>query len=134
MRRRRPRAPIVESKRLAVIEEMADDIYSVQFVLQSLGFKTRSFSPRSSIAELMNFNPDLIIVDMMISGGRGYRVIRQLRRAGNLARVPILAIGAAAMEGSAEEVLDAGGQDVLIKPYTMAELKEKLDRFVPKTE
>ena len=134
MRRRRPRAPIVESKRLAVIEEMADDIYSVQFVLQSLGFRTRSFSPRSSIAELMDFNPDLIIVDMMISGGRGYRVIRQLRRAGNLARVPILAIGAAAMEGSAEEVLDAGGQDVLIKPYTMAELKEKLDRFVPKTD
>ena len=134
MRRRRPRAPIVESKRLAVIEEMADDIYSVQFVLQSLGFSTRSFSPRSSIAELMNFNPDLIIVDMMISGGRGYRVIRQLRRAGNLVRVPILAIGAAAMEGSAEEVLDAGGQDVLIKPYTMAELKEKLDRFVPKTD
>ena len=134
MRRRRPRAPIVESKRLAVIEEMADDIYSVQFVLQSLGFRTRSFSPRSSIAELMNFNPDLIIVDMMISGGRGYRVIRQLRRAGNLARVPILAIGAAAMEGSAEEVLDAGVQDVLIKPYTMAELKEKLDRFVPKTD
>ena len=134
MRRRRPRAPTADSKRLAVIEEIADDIYSVQFVLQSLGFQTRSLSPQSSIAELMDFNPDLIIVDMMISRGGGYRVIRQIRRAGILARVPILAIAAAAMEGSAEEILAAGGQDVLTKPYNMAELKEKLDRFVPKTK
>ena len=134
MRRRRPRAPTPDSKRLAVIEEIADDIYSVQFVLQSLGFQTRSLSPQSSIAELMDFNPDLIIVDMMISRGGGYRVIRQIRRAGILARVPILAIAAAAMEGSAEEILAAGGQDVLTKPYNMAELKEKLDRFVPKTK
>ncbi len=134
MRRRRARGPTPDSKRLAVIEEIADDIYSVQFVLQSLGFRTRSFSPRSSIADLMAFDPELIIVDMMISGGGGYRVIRQIRRAGNLARVPILAIAAAAMEGSAEEILAAGGQDVLTKPYNMAELKEKLGRFVPKTK
>ena len=133
MRRRRPRAPSPEWKRLAVIEEIADDIYSVQFVLQSLGFRTQSFSPQSSLAELVDFDPELIVVDMMISGGGGFRVIRQIRRAGILARVPILAIGAAAMEGSVKEILAAGGQDVLTKPYSMAELKEKLDRFVPKT-
>ena len=132
MRRRRPLAPNAESKRLAVIEETTDDIYSIQFVLQSLGFRTRSFSPRSSMADLMGFGPDLIIVDMMISGGGGYRAIRQIRRAENLDRVPILAIGAAAMEGSPEEILAAGAQEVVIKPYRMTELREKLDRIVPK--
>lgn len=134
MRRRRPRAPTAESKRLAVVEEKTDDIYSIQFVLQSLGFRTQSFSPRSSLADLMGFRPDLIIVDMMISGGGGYRVIRQIRRAGNLDRVPILAIGAAAMEGSSEEILAVGGQEVVIKPYSMTELREKLDRLVPKAK
>lgn len=134
MRRRRPRAPTAESKRLAVIEETTEDIYSIQFVLQSLGFRTRSFSPRSSMADLMGFGPELIIVDMMIAGGGGYRVIRQIRRAGNLDRVPILAIGAAAMEGSPEEILAAGGQEVVIKPYSMTELREKLDRLVPKAK
>lgn len=132
MRRRRPPAPTAESKRLAVIEETVDDIYSIQFVLQSLGFRTRSFSGRSSMAELMDFDPHLIVVDMMISGGGGYRVIRQIRRVGDLARVPILAIAAAAMEGSAEEILAAGGQAVVTKPYSMVELREKLDRFLPK--
>ena len=134
MRRRRPRAPTAESKRLAVVEETTDDIYSIQFVLQSLGFRTQSFSPRSSMADLMGFGPDLIIVDMMISGGGGYRAIRQIRRAGNLDRVPILAIGAAAMEGSPEEILAAGGQEVVVKPYNMTELREKLDRLVPKAK
>ena len=134
MRGRRAPVPTAESKRLAVIEEKTDDIYSVQFVLQSLGFRTRSFTPQSSIAELVGFEPELIVVDMMISGGGGFRVIRQIRRAGKLAQVPILAIAAAAMEGSAEEILAAGGQDVLTKPYSMAELRGKLDQFVPQTE
>ena len=84
------------------------------------------------MAELMDFNPHLIVVDMMIAGGGGYRVIRQIRRAGNLARVPIVAIAAAAMEGSPEEILAAGGQAVVTKPYSMVELREKLDHFLPK--
>ena len=116
MRRRRQPAPVAVSKRLAVIEEMTDDIYSIQFVLQILGFRTRSFSPQSSIADLMAFDPDLVVVDMMIPGRGGIRAIRQIRRTGNLAQVPILAIAAAAMEGTAEEILAAGGQEVLTKP------------------
>ena len=132
MRRRRPPVPAAELRRLAVIEERTDDIYSIQFVLQSLGFRTQSFSPRSSIADLLKFEPELIVVDMMIAGGGGYRAIRQIRRAEKLAQVPILAIAAAAMEGSAEEILAAGGQEVLTKPYSMLDLRERLDRFLPK--
>ena len=59
-------------------------------------------------------------------------MIRQIRRAGNLDRVPILAIAAAAMEGSPAEILAAGGQAVVTKPYSMVELREELDRFLQK--
>ncbi len=116
-------------RRVAVIEEMADNIYSVQFVLQSLGFTVRSFSYRTDyVTPLQEFSPDLIIVDMMIPGGAGYTVIRKLQ-AGPLREVPVLAITAEAMEGDEQDVYSAGGQDVLSKPYTIAQLREKLAKW-----
>ncbi len=113
--------------RIGVVEEVADNIYSIKFILQSLGHDVGSFSVGRStyLDELSDFNPGLIIVDMMIPHRGGYRVIRGVRSSG-LSKVPVLAITADAMEGSQEDVLRAGAHDILAKPYAVADLQEKL--------
>ena len=116
-----------QDQRIAVIEEIADDIYSVKFILQSLGYDVRSFSSTTSFLPLVaEFRPALIIVDMMIPDGGGYEAIRGIR-AGSTQEVPILAITAEAMEGKVEDVYQAGVQEVLDKPYTVSELQERLE-------
>ena len=117
-------------KRIAVIEEVADNIYSMKFILQSIGYEVASFSSHDSYQlSLEDFLPDLIIVDMMIAGGAGFGVIRQLHKS-SLKKVPILAITAGAMEGKEEDVYEAGGQDALSKPYTVKNLKKKLKKWL----
>ena len=116
-----------QDQRIAVIEEIADDIYSVKFILQSLGYDVRSFSSTILFLPLVTeFRPALIIVDMMIPDGGGYEAIRGVRTS-SLQGVPILAITAEAMEGEVEDVYQAGGQEILRKPYTVSELQEKLE-------
>ena len=116
-----------QDQRIAVIEEIVDDIYSVKFILQSLGYDVRSFSSTTSFLPLVaEFRPALIIVDMMIPDGGGYEAIRGIR-AGSTQEVPILAITAEAMEGKVEDVYQAGVQEVLDKPYTVSELQERLE-------
>ena len=112
--------------RIAVIEETADNIYSIKFVLQSLGYEVLSFSAASRyLQRLRQFRPQLVIVDMMIPGDGGYRVIEGLRS--HVSRkLPVLAITAAAMKGGEEEVLEAGASVTLAKPYAVAELQKKL--------
>ncbi|MDA2930013.1 response regulator [Acidobacteria bacterium AH-259-O06] len=117
-------------KQIAVIEEMVDNIYSIRFVLQSLGYNVRSFSSRGSYqSSLIEFAPNLIIIDMMIPDGEAYRVILSIRGS-DLKKVPILAITAEAMEGKEEDVYEAGGQDVLSKPYTVTDLQKKLKKWL----
>ena len=115
--------------RIAVIEETADNIYSIKFVLQSLGYEVLSFSAASRyLQRLRQFSPQLVIVDMMIPGDGGYRVIEELRS--HVSRkLPVLAITAAAMQGGEEEVLEAGASDILAKPYAVAELQKKLKKL-----
>ncbi len=117
-------------KKIAVIEEVADNIYSVKFILQSIGYEVASFSSHDSYeSSLKEFLPDLIIIDMMIAGGAGYGVIGQLRKS-SLKKIPILAITAEAMEGEEEDVYKAGGKDILSKPYTVKNLKKKLKKWL----
>lgn len=66
--------------RVAVVEEIADNIYSLKSVLQSLGYKVLSFAAFSSYLEpLLQFKPQIVIVDMMLPADGGYRVIRSIR-------------------------------------------------------
>ena len=117
-------------KKIAVIEEVADNIYSIKFVLQSIGYEVVSFSSHDSYeSSLKEFLPDLIIVDMMIAGGAGYGVIGQVRKS-SLKKIPILAITAEAMEGEEEDVYKAGGKDILSKPYSVKNLKKKLKKLL----
>ncbi len=119
-----------QEKKIAVIEEVADNIYSIKFILQSIGYEVTSVSSRDSYQPMLKeFLPDLIIIDMMIAGGGGYHAIRQLGQS-SLKKVPILAITAEAMEGKEEDVYQAGGQDTLCKPYTVKDLKKKLKKWL----
>ena len=116
--------------KIAVIEEVADNIYSIKFILQSIGYEVASFSFHDSYQiSVKEFLPNLIIVDMMIVGGAGFAVISELHK-GSLKKVPILAITAEAMEGKEEDVYKAGGQDALCKPYTVKDLKKKLKKWL----
>ncbi len=119
-----------EGPPIAVIEEVADHIYSIKFILQSLGYSVRSFGVDERYEDsLTNFGPRLIVVDMMIPDGKAFRAIRGVRQS-PLKSVPVLAITADAMEGDEQAVYDSGGQDVLSKPYSVAELQEKLGKLV----
>lgn len=135
MRKSRKKRKGHESK-IAVIEETADNIYSIKFILQSLGYPVESYSIREPLAEQLEaFEPRLIIVDMMIPSGGGYGVIRSLRtKGGRLSKIPILAITADAMEGKEKDVREAGGDDILAKPYNVADLQQKLKHWLGEDE
>ncbi len=120
--------------RIAVIEETADNIYSIKFILQSLGYDVSSFSAESPFLQALEaFTPRLVVVDMMIPNRVAFRAIREVKSSRSQ-DVPVLAITADAMEGNEEEVFAAGGQDILAKPYSVAELQEKLKQWLPAEE
>jgi len=119
-----------ENLKIAVIEEIADDIYSIKFILQSIGYDVESFSSQESYQEaLVECAPQLVIIDMMISDGQAYQVMKELGQS-RLKKVPILAITAEAMEGEEQDVYQAGGQDVLSKPYEVSDLRKKIKKWI----
>jgi CheY-like chemotaxis protein len=115
---------------IAVVEELPDNIYSIRFILQSLGYRVDSVSSQKEYLEdLERLSPDLIIVDMLIPAGGGLDVITRLKNS-RLQNVSAVAITADAVAIEEQELLAAGFDDVLTKPYTVTELQKKLQNHL----
>ena len=67
--------------------------------------------------------PDLILLDLMLPGMNGLEVCRTIRRTSN---VPIIMVTARAAELEKVVGLEAGADDYLTKPFSIAELRARI--------
>ena len=68
-------------------------------------------------------NPDLVILDLGLPGGDGLDVTRRLRE---WSAVPIIVVSARLRDDDKVSALDAGADDYLTKPFSVAELLARL--------
>ena len=69
--------------------------------------------------------PDLLIIDRMLPGLDGVAVVKALRDGGHL--MPVLFLTALGAVEDRVSGLDAGGDDYLVKPFSFAELKARIN-------
>jgi DNA-binding response OmpR family regulator len=72
--------------------------------------------------------PDLAIVDLMLPGMDGWRVIETLRAEG--VAIPVIVVSARGSEQDKVHALGIGGDDYLAKPFGMAELVARVEAAI----
>ena len=90
-----------------------------------------------AVAASSYFCFDVILMDLQLGAEDGLACTNRIREIDKMKgrHTPIIAVTAHAMSGDKEKCLEAGMDDYLSKPFTMAELKEKLARWLQsKTE
>lgn len=70
--------------------------------------------------------PDVIILDWMLPHVSGIEVCRQLKSAGETARIPVIMLSARSEEIDKVRGLETGADDYVTKPYSVAELLARL--------
>ena len=77
--------------------------------------------------EVARSRPDLILLDWMLPGRTGYEFARQLKRDKTTREIPIIMLTARAAEQDKVRGLDAGADDYVTKPFSMAELASRVN-------
>ena len=72
---------------------------------------------------------DLVLMDCQLPGVDGYEATARLRWSFSPEELPIVALTAFALPGDREKCIEAGMNDYLAKPFTIAELETVLDRW-----
>ena len=80
---------------------------------------------RDAVAQAINEDYDVIILDRMLPSMDGLAVIKSIRAAGR--QVPVLFLTALGGVDDRVEGLDAGGDDYLVKPFAFSELLARVN-------
>ncbi len=76
--------------------------------------------------------PDLILLDLVMSGQDGFTTCRQLRTDPTTSHIPILALSAWSEPHVKARILAAGANAFLEKPFSTAELEERIEDLLQK--
>ena len=100
-------------------------------LLEPLGFEVREAADGREVLELwQQWAPDLIWMDMRMPVMDGVEATRRIKASGNGQGTRIIALTASSFEEDRAEVLAAGCDDFLRKPFDEAELFELMHRHL----
>jgi DNA-binding response OmpR family regulator len=115
--------------RVLVVEDNADLAFAVTTALESEGFDVAvAGTGPDGVERARERDADLIILDLMLPGFDGYRVIRTLR--GDGIETPILVLTARGEEADKVKGLRIGADDYVTKPFGAMELLARVDALL----
>jgi len=82
---------------------------------------------REALKKIRETRPDLVLLDIQMPEMDGYAVLREIRNDPALQGLRVVALTAYAMQGDRERALEAGFDDYLTKPVSVANLKAQLN-------
>jgi two-component system KDP operon response regulator KdpE len=112
------------SLRVLVVEDDREIRALVQSALALEGFEVQTAVSLSEAQALVQHSaPALIVLDLGLPDGEGLQLVQEVRRQSSL---PIVVISARHQEAQKIALLDAGADDYLSKPFSVAELLARM--------
>lgn len=74
--------------------------------------------------------PDLILLDMNLSGVSGYDIIKDVRQYPGFGQTPVIAVSGDALQEDIDKALAAGFTDYITKPIFIDKFIATLERFL----
>jgi len=110
-------------RKVLVADDVADNRAIIAEVLGELGFDVReAVNGVEALEKAQAWQPDLILMDVVMPGMDGLEATRRLRRTPLLQRIPVIATSASVTDEDAKQCLAAGMNAFLPKPVDFGKL------------
>ena len=119
------------NKKILIVEDNSDVRLGYHILFKVNHYDTLfAADPLSSLAEALNHRPDVIILDLGLTAGDGFRVLDQFKAAPELQGIPIIVVSGADMHTVKARALASGAKAYLQKPAENAELLAVVAEFI----
>ncbi len=115
--------------RIMIVDDLKDNRDLLRSMLEPLGFIVSEAGNGLKALELFDkWLPDAVLMDMRMPVMDGYEATRQIKKIENGSNVPIIAITASAFEDDIQNILKAGADGYIRKPFRPEELYDVLKK------
>lgn len=118
-------------KKIIVVDDERSILDALDFMLSSEGYHVRTASHGNELLRLTIDKPDLIILDLLISGEDGRQICRMLKTREDTKDIPVIMISA--HPNAKQFIKDCGADDFLSKPFDMNEFLNVISRYCNKS-
>jgi CHASE2 domain-containing sensor protein/CheY-like chemotaxis protein/nitrogen-specific signal transduction histidine kinase len=120
-----------EKQRILVVDDRWENRSVFVNLLEPVGFElAEAGSGREGLERAAEFNPHLIIIDLVMPEMDGFEMVQHLRSLPPFKDVPAIASSASVVNFNRERSRQAGCSDFLPKPVQAAELFEQLQKYL----
>ncbi len=117
-----------DSKKILVADDDSAILDVIQQILEMDGYEVKTTVDGETIKKMRKGLPDLLLLDIWMSGTDGRLICKQLKSQEITKHIPIIIISANKdTEGIAKE---AGADDFLTKPFEMNDLLAKVKYYI----
>jgi DNA-binding response OmpR family regulator len=112
------------TSKILLVDDQAEMLWLLNHTLSEEGYEIATAQDGSEgLRQAYAFQPDLIVLDIMMPGMNGWEMLRRLRE---FSDVPVIMLTAIDGEANLVQGLETGADDYITKPFAIRELKARI--------
>ena len=115
-------------KKILIADDNPAILEAVSLILEDVGYETYTVSDDKIIKQIVSIKPDLILLDIWLSGQDGREICKTLKNRNDTKNIPIIMISA--NKDTSIIAKEAGANDFLEKPFDMDDLLTKVASYM----
>lgn len=117
--------------RVLLVDDEPNILLAVEFLLKKEGYEIRkAYNGQQALNVLVDFKPDIVVLDVMMPELDGFEAARQIRNMPNFEDVRIIFLTAKGTQEDKMRGYSNGGEVYLIKPFDNEELVRIVNEVV----
>lgn len=122
-------------RRILIVDDETDLAELLGYNLTKAGFYTQ-IAPdgEAGLRAIAQFNPDLVVLDVMMPGLDGHQVLSRIRSNPSTATLPVILLTAKNQEADEFEGLSKGADDFLSKPFSIRILQTRIEKLIERSQ
>ncbi|HUQ84879.1 MAG TPA: response regulator transcription factor [Candidatus Limnocylindrales bacterium] len=115
-------------KKILIADDNPDIIASLQLMLEGEGFKVESTLEGGKVGKMLQNHPDLLILDVMMSGHDGRQICKSIKSHESTRDIPVIMFSA--NRNIEESSRKAGANCFIAKPFEFNDLLQKVETHI----
>ncbi|GAA3964475.1 response regulator [Mucilaginibacter dorajii] len=118
-----------KNKKIMIADDDPGIVDAIEILLEFEGYEVTSTVDGSTVFDMKDELPDLLLLDIWMSGEDGRDICKKLKQLESTKNIPVIMISAS--RDVKDSAIAAGADDFLAKPFEMDELLKKISLLVP---
>lgn len=119
------------AKKILIVDDEVNIVISMEFLIKQAGYDLEiAQDGEEALEKVASFNPDLILLDVMMPKINGFEVCRRIRHNPDWQDIKIIMLTAKGREVEVTKGMALGADAYIIKPFSTKELMAEVKQIL----